>query len=303
MSINPSLKLIKPVLTAFALLAIILGLVTLRQFRTKALIAAKPNAITLAQRQPSQINPAASPADFIALPVAQRCIDCSEDARECDLSCLAKNVAYVGRYYSTTDARKTLSRAEGRAISKRGMRILVFFQNGARTQRSFGAALGEQNGAAAWNEAHAVGQPPNTAIYFCVDYDAPREEINGPILAYFEHLMLGMERARKTWERRHWPLRAGQYSPGIYAGPPVIQAILADPKRTLPADPFCWLSMPPLWQSSQEQRDYDRYVSARLWTNRQIGVAGICHRISHPKVGFPCDTDEIGTAANGSFTL
>lgn len=180
---------------------------------------------------------------------------------------------------------------------------MVFFQNGARSKRSFGAVLGERDGAAAWNEAHAVGQPPNTAIYFCVDYDAPREDIDGPILAYFEHVTLGMERARRAWERSHRPGRAGSYSPGIYAGPPVIQAVLADPKRTLPAQPFLWLSMPPLWKNAQEQTDYTRNVSAGRWTNWQIGVAAICHRVGHPQVGFPCDANEISTSANGSFVL
>ncbi len=183
------------------------------------------------------------------------------------------------------------------------MRILVFFQNGARTKRSFGAALGERNGAAAWNEAHSVGQPPNTAIYFCVDYDAPREDITGPILAYFEHVTIGMEKARRAWEHSHRPHHAGSYSPGIYAGPPVIQAVLTDPKRTLPARPYIWLSMPPLWRNAQEQTDYSNCVNARRWTNWQRGAAAICHRAGHPKIGFPCDTNEIGPADNGSFVL
>jgi hypothetical protein len=240
---------------------------------------------------------------FIALPVAQRCIDCCEDSRGSDLRCLAKNVAYIGRYYSSTNPHKNITRAEGLSISKSGMRILMFYQDWARSPGSFGAARGERDGAVAWHEAHAVGQPPGTAIYFCADYDAPEKDIQGPILTYFEHLTAGMETARRDWERRHPSQYAGTYSPGIYAGPPVIRAILTDPKRTLPAHPFVWLSMPPIWHDAAEKADYDNSVNARHWTNWQRDVAAICHRNGQPSVGFPCDSDEIGTPENGSFTL
>lgn len=242
-------------------------------------------------------------AAFSTLSTQQRGIDCSEDARGGDLVCLAKHVAYIGRYYSSTNPAKTLSRPEGLAISKQGMRILVFFQNGARSRRSFSTELGERNGEAAWNEAHAVGQPPSTAIYFCVDYPAPQADINGYILPYFEHITRGMGNARKAWARRHKNQPAGSYSPGIYAGPPVIQAILADKKRTLPPHPFVWLAMPPLWKHPDEQFEYSHYLKSRHWTSWQIRVAEVCHRSGHPKIGFPCDEDEIGTANNGSFIL
>jgi len=253
--------------------------------------------------------PAPQPADdiplsaFAAMPTNQRGIDCSEDARGGDLVCLAKQVSYIGRYYSSTNPVKTLSRPEGLAISKHGMRILVFFQNGARSRRSFSADLGERNGAAVWNEAHAVGQPPNTAIYFCVDYPAPQTDIDGYILPYFEHITRGMENARKAWVRRHKNQAAGSYSPGIYAGPPVIQAIIADPKRTLPPHPFVWLAMPPLWKKLGESAEYSHYLKDRKWTSWQIRVAEICHRNDYSKIGFPCDEDEMGKAANGSFVL
>ena len=255
------------------------------------------------------MTPAPLPVDviplttFATLPIERRGIDCSEDARGGNLACLGSKVAYIGRYYSSTNPAKTLSRPEGLAISKQGMRILVFFQNGARSRRSFGAALGERNGEAAWNEAHAVGQPPNTAIYFCVDYPAPEADIYGYILPYFESVTRGMENARMAWGHRHKTQPAGNYSAGIYAGPPVIQAILADPKRTLPPHPFIWLAMPPIWQTPREPVEYIQYLKARHWTSWQIRVAEICHRAGHPNIGFPCDEDEIGTAANGSFVL
>jgi len=288
---------------ALALLAVILGAFALRPLRPSHKMPPKPSRVFAAARQIAAPGPEIPLAIFATLAVARRGIDCSEDARGCDLSCLAKNVAYVGRYYSSTNKAKTLSRAEGVAISRRGMRIMVFFQNGARSRRSFGAKRGEQNGAAAWNEAHAVGQPPGTAIYFCVDYPAPRSDIEGYILPYFERLTFGMENARRAWNRRHPASPAGRYSPGVYAGPPVIRAILADPKRTLPPQPFLWLAMPPLWQDPREPVEYSRYLKARRWTCWQTRVAGICHRNDQPKAGFPCDEDEIGTTANGSFVL
>ena len=274
--------------------------ITLRAGRFPAKKPLKVTKLMAPTPQPADDIPLAT---FATLPIERRGIDCSEDARGGDLACLGKNVAYIGRYYSSTNRAKTLSRSEGLAISKQGMRILVFFQNGARSRRSFGAALGERNGAAAWNEAHAVGQPPNTAIYFCVDYPAPQADIDGYILPYFETVTRGMENARKAWVRRHKNHSAGSYSAGIYAGPPVIQAILADPKRTLPAHPFLWLALPPLWQNPREPVEYSRYLKGRQWTSWQIRVAEICHRAGQHKIGFPCDEDEIRTTANGSFVL
>lgn len=61
--------------------------------------------------------------------------------------------------------------------------------------------------------------------------------------------------------------------------------------------------MRPLWQHPSEPVEYSRFLKARQWTSWQMRVAEICHRSGHPKIGFPCDEDEMGTAANGSFVL
>jgi len=216
---------------------------------------------------------------------------------------LAKYANYVGRYYCSTDSRKVLTHGEAAAMTKAGMRILVFFQNGARTRRSFGAALGERNGAVAWNQAVAASEPDGGAIYFCVDYDAMPADINGYILPCFVHLTNGMETARAAWMHARRTQRAPCYCVGIYATPQVIDGILADPTRTISPRPFIFLALPPIWQRTGDPGEYARYLTAQQWSVWQIGVGAICHRVGRPLDGFPCDFDEVRTSDNGSFLV
>ncbi|TJY40865.1 DUF1906 domain-containing protein [Cohnella pontilimi] len=70
---------------------------------------------------------------------------------------------------------KRLTRAEAEAITAAGMQIVSVFETAAR--RSAGGALaGHADGALACREAHTVGQPAGSAIYFAVDYDAGPEQ-------------------------------------------------------------------------------------------------------------------------------
>ncbi|HEY3332032.1 MAG TPA: DUF1906 domain-containing protein [Capsulimonadaceae bacterium] len=236
------------------------------------------------------------------LPVARRGIDCSEDVRGADLTVLAKNVRYVGRYYSSTNPRKCLTRSEAVAITRAGMRIWVVFQNGARTRKSFSAALGARDGEFAWNAAQKVGQPGGSAIFFAVDYDPPADDISGFILPYFDNLELGMERARASWSKTHQG-NAPRYAIGIYGTPKSLIAITQDPVRRFTLPPVKWLALPPLFKSPTEAAAYYTYHKQRQWTMWQIGEMAISHRVGQPKIGFPCDGNEIGPLPNGSFTV
>jgi len=66
---------------------------------------------------------------------------------------------------------KRLTLEEARAITEAGMNIVSVFETSAQRAKG-GAAAGQADGAAAYLEAKAIGQPPGTAIYFAVDYEA-----------------------------------------------------------------------------------------------------------------------------------
>ena len=238
------------------------------------------------------------------LPVGMRCIDASEDVRGCDLDQLSNNTAYVARYYCSTNPRKVLTRDEAVAITAHGMRILAFFQNGARTWRSFDAAQAERNGRSAWEQAYAAGEPSGGAIYFCVDYRPSAAEMTGHILPYFEHVAIGMERARRVWMRGNHAIDAPEYAVGIYAPPSVITGVLTDPNRTLPAARVpVFVAGPPLLETPTDADAYLNYLTKQEWTVWQMGGAATCHRVDQPLVGFPCDYDQVRTRDNGSFTV
>lgn len=91
---------------------------------------------------------------------------------------------FVMRYYSHNTA-KNLSLAEARALCGAGMRIGAVWESAGTHAGYFSRQQGLLDAAAALEQARAVGQPAGSAIYFAVDYDATRTDIDGPISAYF----------------------------------------------------------------------------------------------------------------------
>lgn len=72
---------------------------------------------------------------------------------------------------------KRLTKEEVAVITAAGMRIGSVFETGANRPKD-GALAGLTDGGIALQEAKLVGQPPGTAIYFAVDYDAPASDMS-----------------------------------------------------------------------------------------------------------------------------
>lgn len=72
---------------------------------------------------------------------------------------------------------KRLTRTEAELITAAGMKVVSVFQRGTSDVKG-GATNGTRDGKAAYKEAAMVGQPPGTAIYFAVDYDAQSADYN-----------------------------------------------------------------------------------------------------------------------------
>jgi len=72
---------------------------------------------------------------------------------------------------------KRLTRTEAELITAAGMKVVSVFQRGTSDVKG-GATNGTRDGKAAYQEAALVGQPPGTAVYFAVDYDAQPVDYN-----------------------------------------------------------------------------------------------------------------------------
>ncbi|KMZ43998.1 DUF1906 domain-containing protein [Bacillus sp. FJAT-27238] len=88
----------------------------------------------------------------------------------------AAGMKFVCRYLVPASMQwKRLTRAEAEAITAAGMQVVSVFQRGTNDAAG-GAANGQRDGAAAFQEAKQIGQPNGTAIYFAVDYDAQTKD-------------------------------------------------------------------------------------------------------------------------------
>ncbi|MDG0809745.1 DUF1906 domain-containing protein [Cohnella rhizosphaerae] len=79
---------------------------------------------------------------------------------------------------------KRMTADEAKLITAAGMQIVSVFETTASRAAS-GADAGRNDGAAAYAEALAVGQPKGSAIYFAVDYDAQPKDFDA-IEAYLK---------------------------------------------------------------------------------------------------------------------
>ena len=126
---------------------------------------------------------------------------------------------------------KRLTLSEAQAITEAGLQIVSVFETAAK--RAAGAAeAGRADGAAAYQEALAIGQPFGTAIYFAVDYEAgPGDydrieaylraagaEIRGYSLGVYGSYAVIEEMAKRGVCRHYWQTYAwsrGKKSPKI----------------------------------------------------------------------------------------
>lgn len=102
----------------------------------------------------------------------------------------------VIRYYSRTTRipEKVLTKEEARALSSAALQIAVVYEDKPVNADYFNRARGINDGEHAYNYAlETIVQPPGSAIYFAVDYDASNSEIQGPIADYFRGVFQGFQ--------------------------------------------------------------------------------------------------------------
>jgi Domain of unknown function (DUF1906)/Bacterial SH3 domain len=101
---------------------------------------------------------------------------------------LANGYSFAFRYYSVTTQmpEKRLTPKEAAEIARAGVDIAVVYQDRARRIEDFGAARGAKDAGAAFVAAGQIGQPVGSAIYFAVDVDFSKQEIQAYVIPYFQ---------------------------------------------------------------------------------------------------------------------
>lgn len=94
--------------------------------------------------------------------------------------------AFVGRYYrKTTSSFPALKKPEVDALHAAGLKVVALWESASTTTDYFSYARGVDDGTSAYHQALLAGQPPQTPIYFAVDYDASAAALAGPVSDYF----------------------------------------------------------------------------------------------------------------------
>jgi hypothetical protein len=135
-------------------------------------------------------------------------IDCAQPLTFAKAQAIAAaGYRFAARYLVPKEyAWKRLTRSEAEAISGAGMQIVSVYETEAN-RPSGGAAYGRVDGAAAYAEAKAIGQPNGSAIYFAVDYDAPPKDYD-TIEAYLRAAARELQ---------------GEYEVGVYGSYAVVE--------------------------------------------------------------------------------
>ncbi|MCX3060396.1 glycoside hydrolase domain-containing protein [Streptomyces beihaiensis] len=114
----------------------------------------------------------------------------------------ANGYRYVGRYIydpPTSTLDKEIKPGELDTIFSAGLKVFPIYQDNARRLADFTYDNGYQHGLNAHKHASDHGFDRGTTIYFAVDYDATGEEIEGPVVRYFQGVQAALASQGKKY--------------------------------------------------------------------------------------------------------
>lgn len=187
-------------------------------------------------------------------------LDVAEDATPHIADLVDAQYQFVGRYYNVNRPSKNLTRAEAEALSAAGLSIVVVWENGFPTSAAyFSNARGVSDGNAAHQYASGIiQQPEGSAIYFAVDYDASRGDVDGVVTEYFRGVRAALQASES-------PYRAGVYGSGATCGALLDKGLVS----------YAWLSQSTKFRGSK---------TFKRWHIKQGPEATIC--------GMDADSDQ-----------
>lgn len=175
-------------------------------------------------------------------------IDLARDARDYSQELKGSHLDFVARYYRDPASRwPTLTAAEAKMISATGMRLVTVWEWHSGRPDYFSYASGYADAMATYRQAKGIGQPPGSAIYFAVDFNAFDDNIRGGIDPYFRGVHAGFQAAAGP--------APPDYRVGVYGSGAVCDYL----KRVRLAD-YAWLSNATAWAG------HDRFTG---WDIRQ----------------------------------
>jgi hypothetical protein len=177
-------------------------------------------------------------------------IDLPTDARDVSSELKGSHLDFVARYYRDPASRwPALSAEEARAVSSAGMKLVAVWESHSHKPGYFSYSSGYYDAMTAYREARAVGQPPGSAIYFAVDYNAPPWDIMGSIDQYFRGVLAGLAASSAR--------KAPVYAVGVYGS-----GAVCDYLKHARLVKYAWLSNSTAWSG------YDVFTD---WNIRQRG--------------------------------
>lgn len=155
------------------------------------------------------------------------------------------------RYYSERHRAKAMKRPEALALARAGLKIGVVYQDTQNAASFFSQSLGLRAGAFAYDYAvREIRQPPGSAIYFAVDFDALAAEVRDNVIPYFEGVKQAFNAASGG---------RPDYAVGVYGSGAVLAALTTARLATR-----FWLC------GSTGFRDFRTYLNSKKWHFRQF---------------------------------
>ena len=192
---------------------------------------------------------------------AGRGIDMATDSTDVAYQLKQGRVDFVARYYRHPNSRwPALSATEAQRLSSQGVNIVAVWESHSRHPAYFSYPQGYSDAIAAHWQARGIGQPPGTAVYFAVDFDARNRSLDR-VTEYFEGVAAGLVSAGGG---------IANYQIGVYGSGAVCDAI-----KRMGLARYTWLSNSTGWTGSIGYQD---------WNIRQSG--------RWPELSFNHDADE-----------
>ena len=154
----------------------------------------------------------------------------------------SSGIDFVVRYYSSLKEDKILTKNEADVIINSNLNIVPIYQNISQANRDFSSHNAINDAKHVINYANnVIGQSPNSAIFFAIDYDASKKEIDKYILPYFETV------ANK--------LASSNYQVGVYGSGLTCRII----KDEMNLAKYSILSLTYKWRESLRYHNWDIY--------------------------------------------
>lgn len=193
-----------------------------------------------------------------------RGIDLPTDASDVTGELRGAPISFVARYYRDPASRwPALSPAEAERLSALGLKIVTVWEWHSGTPAYFTYASGYSDALSASRQAKGVGQPPGSAIYFAVDFNARGSEL-WQIDQYFRGVNAGLAAVGGGLP---------EYKVGVYGSGAVCAAV-----REARLAQYAWLSGSTAW---------DGTPGYSAWDIRQAPSGG-----RFPNLSFDHDANE-----------